>query len=129
MCLSVKSHLTSGASVRPENIYCHVLGGQQRSNKTFVGFSLKLLCCRDSAFIAEIQPPLKAIRTVDHFPAESACAFSIYHMVGPKRSFLVVSCHWSFLQNKVCPQWHMNSWRQGFCTLVHSFHLRQFIFL
>ena len=43
VCLSVKSHLTSGASVRPENtvVYSAGNGGQK-----FVGFSLKPLCSR-----------------------------------------------------------------------------------
>ena len=40
-----KSHLTSGASVRPQNT--------QRATevKKFVGFSLKPLCCRDPALL------------------------------------------------------------------------------
>ena len=38
VCLSVKSHLTSGASVRPENsVKSHILNGQQRS-KNLWGF-------------------------------------------------------------------------------------------
>ena len=62
VCVSVKSHLTSGASVHPENIVMRATEG-----KIFVGGSLKPLRCRDPAL-----PPLKAICTVSHFPAESA---------------------------------------------------------
>ena len=39
VCLSVKSHLTYGASVRPENAVTYSAG------KKFVGFSLKMLRC------------------------------------------------------------------------------------
>ena len=46
VCLSVKSHLTSGASVRPENtVTCLAT----TKIKKFVGFSLKPLSCRDPA--------------------------------------------------------------------------------
>ena len=64
VCVSVKSHLTSGASVPPENT---VLNGQV--GQKLVGFSQKLLHCRDPAL-----PPLKAIRTVSHFPTKGAHA-------------------------------------------------------
>ena len=47
VCLSVKSHLTYGASVRPENAVTYYEG------QKFVGFSLKPLRCRDPAL-----PPL-----------------------------------------------------------------------
>ena len=60
VCVSVKSHLTSGMSVFLENI--------DRSQK-IVGFSLKPLRCRGPAL-----PPLKAIRTVGYFPVESVHA-------------------------------------------------------
>ena len=45
--------------------------------KNFVGFSLKPLRCRDPAL-----PPLTAIRTAGHFPAESGthAHYSIYHV-------------------------------------------------
>ena len=56
VCVSVKSHLTSGASVRPENAVTYSAGNE------VVGFSLKPLRCRDPAL-----PPLTAIRTVGHF--------------------------------------------------------------
>ena len=57
--MSVKSHLTSGASVHPENS-----SRTQRATEVerFVGFSLKLLHYRD--------PPLKAIRRVGHFSTD-----------------------------------------------------------
>ena len=57
VCLSVRSHLTSGVSVCHENTIMYSVV------KTFVGFSL---CCRDPAL-----PPLKAICTVGHFPVKS----------------------------------------------------------
>ena len=72
VCLSVKSHLTSGASVRPENTVTYSVDNE---GEIFVGFSLKPLCCRDPAL-----PPLKSIRTVSHFPADSAHAHYM-HMV------------------------------------------------
>ena len=50
MCLSVKSHLTYGASVRPENAVTYSAGNE---GQKFVGFSLKPLRCRDPAL-----PPL-----------------------------------------------------------------------
>ena len=78
LCVSVKSHLTSGASVRPENTvtYSASNGGQNICG----GFSETARLQRSST------APLKAIRAVGHFPAESAHAhYSQYHM---KRSFL-----------------------------------------
>ena len=72
--MSVKSNLTSGVSVRPEN---SVTYSTDNEGQKFVGFSLKTLRCRDPAL-----PPLKAIRTVGHFPTECAHAqYSIYHVV------------------------------------------------
>ena len=47
MCVSVKSHLTYGASVRPENAVTYSAGNE---GQKFVGFSL---FCRDPAL-----PPL-----------------------------------------------------------------------
>ena len=48
VCLSVrlsdKSHLTSGASVRPENTVMYSAGNE---GENLVGFSRKLLRCRD----------------------------------------------------------------------------------
>ena len=61
VCLSVKSHLNSGASVLPENTVTYSAGNSQK----LWGF-LKPLSCRDPAL-----PPLKAIHTVGHFPADS----------------------------------------------------------
>ena len=43
VCLSVKSHLTSGASVRPENTVTYPAGN---GGQKFVGFSLKPLRSR-----------------------------------------------------------------------------------
>ena len=66
VCLSVKSHLTSGASVHLENTdtYSAGKGGQK--------------ICRVFSETAPLRrsstPPLKAIRSVGHFPAESAHA-------------------------------------------------------
>ena len=50
MCLSVKQHLTYGASVRPENAVTYSAGNE---GQNFVGFSLKPLRFRDPAL-----PPL-----------------------------------------------------------------------
>ena len=63
LCLSVKSHLTSGASVRPENTVTYSAGN---GVQIFVG---KLLRCGDP-----LLPPLKAIRIFSHFPEESVHA-------------------------------------------------------
>ena len=49
VCLSVKQHLTYGASVRPENAVTYSAGNE---GKKFVGFSLKPLRCRDPALPA-----------------------------------------------------------------------------
>ena len=43
VCLSIKSHLTSGASVRPENTVVYSAGN---GGKKIVGFSLKPLSSR-----------------------------------------------------------------------------------
>ena len=59
VCVSVKSHLTSGASVRRENAATHSAGNE---GQKIVAFSLKLLRCRDRAV-----PPLMAIHRVGHF--------------------------------------------------------------
>ena len=65
--LSVKSHLTSGASVRRENLvtYSASNGGQNICGV----FSETSPLQRSST------PPLKAIPIVGHFPAESAHAY------------------------------------------------------
>ena len=57
VCVSVKLHLTSGASVRPENTVTYSAGKEEQK------ISLKPLHCGDPAL-----PPLKAIHTVGHFP-------------------------------------------------------------
>ena len=85
VCLSVKSHLTYGASVRPENAVTYSAGNE---GQKFVGFSLKLLRCRDPAL-----PPLTAIRTVSHFPAEACMRIIVFTTwCGPKQPFLPVCC-------------------------------------
>ena len=69
--------------MHPENTVTYSAGTEV---KIFVGFSLKRLPCRDPAF-----PPLKAIRTVSYFPAESAHVHhSIYHVVVDIFSCVVV---------------------------------------
>ena len=95
VCVSVKSHLTSGTSVRPE--YTVIYSATEVKN---------------CGFFSEIAPlqrsstaPLKVVRMVGHFPAESAHSqyheknYSQYHV---KRSF---KCHWQGL-------WHE-------CMVVH----------
>ena len=52
VCVSVKSHLTSGASVSPEN---HVTYSADNGGQKFVGFSLKPLGCRDPALLYEFR--------------------------------------------------------------------------
>ena len=66
VCVSVKSHLTSGASVCAENTVTYSTGNK---GPKFVGFSLKLFHCRD-----QVLPPLNAISVVGHFPADSVHA-------------------------------------------------------
>ena len=74
VCVSVKSHLTSGVSVRPENTVTYSAGN---GGQKFVGFSLKPLRCRDP-----VLPLLKAIHTIGHCPAQNTHAqYSIYHVV------------------------------------------------
>ena len=87
--LSVKSHLTSGASVHLENSFTYSTGN---GGQKFVGFSLELLCCRDPAL-----PLLNAIRTVGHFAHEH---YSIYHVVSGQ-VVLPELPYWAD-----CPQWH-----------------------
>ena len=83
LSVSVKSHLTSGASVRPENTVTYSVGN---GGQKIGGFSLKPLRCRDP-----VLPPLTAIRTVSHFPAVSVhahCSITKGHeylnMVAPR---------------------------------------------
>ena len=64
VCQSVKSHLTPGASVHSENTVTY---SADNKGPNIVGFSLKPFRCRDP-----VLPPLKAIHTVGHFPADSA---------------------------------------------------------
>ena len=68
VCLSVKSHFTSGASVRPENSATYSEG---KEGQTFVAFSLKLRRSRACAI-----PALYGYRAVGHFhSAEYARGF------------------------------------------------------
>ena len=64
VCVYVKSHLTSGASVRPE-----ILSRTQRATevKKFVGFHLKRLGCRDPAHVES-----HIYVQLGNFPSESA---------------------------------------------------------
>ena len=78
--VSVKSHLISGASFRPENSVTYSAGN---GDQKFVGFSLKPHHCRNPAL-----PPLKAIHIVGHFPTERVHAhYSIYHVVSHEAAF------------------------------------------
>ena len=107
VCVSVMSHLTYGASVRPENAVTYSAGNE---GQTFVGFSLKPLRCRDPAL-----PPLcgRAYIQSAIFPAESTHAhYSVYHVVD--RSCPVWWCREDGCEirelplimppSKVCPQ-------------------------
>ena len=67
VCVSVKSHFTSGASVCPENPVTYSVGNGGR--KICWVFSETTPLQRSST------PLLKAIRMVRHFPAESAHAY------------------------------------------------------
>ena len=64
VCVSVKSHLTSGASVHPENPVTYSAGNE--GQKICVFFSETARLQRSST------PPLKATRIVGHSPVESA---------------------------------------------------------
>ena len=84
VCLSVKSHLTSEASVHPENTAICIQ--RVMEVKRFVGFSLTEDC-----YVVEIQHcSIESIRTVGHFPVEcahahyfdSACIFKGLHTRG-----------------------------------------------
>ena len=70
VCLSIKRHLTSGASVRPENAVTY---SADNKGQKFVSFSLEMFQCRD-----QVIPPLMAIHQVGHFSyREHACALWI----------------------------------------------------
>ena len=73
MCLSVKSHLTSGASVRPETSATYSPGNE---GKKIVAFSLKLCRSRATAL-----PALYGYHEVGHFlSAENARALLKCHV-------------------------------------------------
>ena len=54
MCVSVKSHLTSGASVRPENSVTYSVGN---GGQKYVGFSLKPLHSKVIVLFAYLRHP------------------------------------------------------------------------
>ena len=112
VCLSVKSHLTSGASVCPENTVTYPAGNEGQK------------ICNETAWLQRSSTPsLKAIRTVGHFPAECACVFNHVYAVsglcGSCRELSSVNCHKSCLQARSVH----NPWHGGFCTLVNAFVL------
>ena len=108
----VESHLTSGASVRPENTVTYSAGNG--GQKICVVFSETAPLQRSSTAL------FKAIHAVGHFPAESMHAYLPHVQVAcVDHELSFVSCHWSCFQAKSVHN-GMNSWRRGFCTLVHS---------
>ena len=67
VCVSFKSHRTSGASVHPENPFMY--SADNGGHKICGVFS-------EAAWLQRFSTPLlKAICTVSHFPAESAHAY------------------------------------------------------
>ena len=87
--VSVKSHLTSGAPVRPENTATYSAGN--RGQNICGVFSETTPLQRSST------APLKARCIVGHFPAECACALQSI----PRKAIIssrFMSCHWSYLQ-------------------------------
>ena len=106
VCLSVKSHLTYGASVRPENAVTYSAGNE---GQKICGVFLKPMRCRDPAL-----PPLYGRAYSRPFFLRKAARMRIIVFTtcggGPKRPFLpsscaelkvvvsFVSCHWSYLQ-------------------------------
>ena len=82
VCLSVKSHLTSGASICPENTL-KILSRTQQATE------VKKNCGVISATALLQNPvltPLKAIElhTVSHFLQKAHVHYSVYHMVLPR---------------------------------------------
>ena len=69
VCVSVKSHLTYGASVSPENAVTYSAGNEGQKN---VGFSLKPLRCRDTALAALYRYPCSRPFL---FRGKRACAY------------------------------------------------------
>ena len=68
VCVSVKSHLTSGASVRPENPLTLSVGN---GGQNVCGIFSETAWLQRSSTL-----PLKAIHTLGHFPAECTCVFN-----------------------------------------------------
>ena len=110
-CVCLLSHI----SPLEHLLVLKILSCTQRAKevKIFVGFQWQ----RSST------PPLKAIRTIGHFHAEIAHAYlttctRYSSLCGSCRE---LSCHWSCLQARSVHN-GVNSWRGGFCTLVHSYY-------
>ena len=86
--VSVMSHLTSGASVRPENPVTYSAGNGGQKICWFFSETARLQ--RSST------PPLKAIHnvcTVSHFPAESARAYLTTRTCGSCHDLSSMNCH------------------------------------
>ena len=73
VCLSVKSHLTSGSSVHPENTVTY---SADNEGQKICGFFSETAPFQRSS-------TLKAIHMVGHFPVDSAHAHYM-HMVAPR---------------------------------------------
>ena len=71
VCLSVKSHLTSGASAHPESDVTYSAG-----NEEFVGFSLKPLCYSDPASLV-VRPYIQSAIFKAHALTNEACQFAV----------------------------------------------------
>ena len=67
VCVSVKSYLTSGVSIHPENTVTYSAGNR---GQNICGFFSETAPLQRSS-----TAPLKAMLTVGHFPAESAHAY------------------------------------------------------
>ena len=92
VCQSVKSHLTSGASVRPKNTVTYSAGN--------VGQKICGVFSETAPLRRSSTPLLKAIRSVDHFPAESAHAH--YSNEGPWISTRRVLHFSAFIHSFTC---------------------------
>ena len=71
VCVSSKSHLTSEASVCPENTVTY---SARNGGQNICGFFSETAWLQRSS-----TPPLKAILTVSHLPAESAHVYIFNH--------------------------------------------------
>ena len=108
VCVSVKSHLTYGASVRPENAVTYSAGNE---GQKICGVFSETAPLQRSSTPSVVRPCVQSAI----FPAESAHAhYSIYHVVDRSGHFLC-ECLCSLISIK-----HVFL-RRGFCTLVLSF--------